>query len=192
MRMLPFPSNLVHVEERFWNLVDSFGKTSDECWPWTGGRWNNEYGVFKMYYNGEWKRYKAHRVAYRLHYGVDLEHLGCHTCDNPWCVNPYHIFDGTNADNLADMKNKGRAASGERSGRITKPERTARGERSGNAKLSEDDIRTIRREYRRVPVGHRNPSLSVLVSRFGIDRTHVHAIATGRTWSHVPVEERGT
>lgn len=185
METLPFPDNLSQQEERFWHLVDNIGKTSAECWPWMGGRWKQGYGVFKMVLDGEWKRYKAHRVAYRLHHGKDLEHLGCHACDNPWCVNPYHIFDGTNADNIEDMWRKGRGPSGKKSGRHTKPEKTARGERGGTAKLTADDVRYIRSVYTPAKIGGRNPIVQELTQRYGIRREYLHAIVTRKTWRHL-------
>lgn len=71
MRILPLPDNLFLDEGRFWDLVDNATKTSNECWEWAGGRWDNGYGVFKLFSQGKWRRFKAHRIAYRLHFGSE-------------------------------------------------------------------------------------------------------------------------
>ena len=85
------------IQERFWSKVDRSGK----CWLWTASRNSSGYGKF----DGE----GAHRVAWRLAYGV-IPYGACvlHRCDMPRCVNPAHLWLGTQADNVADMVAKGR------------------------------------------------------------------------------------
>lgn len=82
------------------------------CWPWTGLR-SKGYGRFKV---GDKNRYFAHRVAWELANGPIRRDLGelvvMHTCDNPPCCNPAHLRLGTDADNQADMRAKGRHAHG--------------------------------------------------------------------------------
>jgi len=88
--------------ERFWDKVD-VGKP-DECWEWRASkRWG--YGQHYMH-ECMWQ---AHRVAWILTFGAIPEGLlVCHHCDNPGCCNPYHLFLGTQADNLRDAARKGR------------------------------------------------------------------------------------
>lgn len=102
---------------RFWNNVD-FPKNRDLCWNWNGFVQNEKkpYGVFSLRgkkYNVK-KTYTASRFAYFLHYNIDpLELCVLHKCDNPQCVNPNHLFLGTNDDNIKDKVQKGRQAKNE-------------------------------------------------------------------------------
>lgn len=78
---------------------------SSGCWEWQGGKDKDGYG--KIYSCGEHMR--THRVAYRLYKGEIPDGLHvCHTCDNPSCVNPAHLWLGTNDDNMDDMNRKAR------------------------------------------------------------------------------------
>jgi hypothetical protein len=90
---------------RFWEKVEKTGG----CWRWTGGTNNKGYGIFCWKGKGQNRMEGAHRVSYFLAHGVwPGEKLVCHTCDNPSCVRPEHLFLGTNSENLRDMVSKGR------------------------------------------------------------------------------------
>lgn len=89
-------------EERFWIYVQ---KTENECWEWQGAKNLKGYGKYLL--NG--KMMLAHRASWIIHNGTIKNGLCvCHKCDNPPCVNPDHLFLGTNHDNIDDMVNKGR------------------------------------------------------------------------------------
>jgi hypothetical protein len=81
-------------------------KEENGCWIWCGGtRVKSGYGGIKV--NG--KTISTHRYSYQLHYGaIPAGLFVCHKCDNPKCINPDHLFLGTNSDNMKDAYNKGR------------------------------------------------------------------------------------
>ena len=89
------------AEERF----DAFCDKTGDCWIWTGTFSSKGYAKFDSK--------EAHRLAYERFVGpIPAGLLACHECDNPKCVNPAHLWLGTHADNMADMKAKGRQRNG--------------------------------------------------------------------------------
>jgi hypothetical protein len=147
---------------RFWAKVDRRG--ADECWPWKRGVDKNGYG--KTYANG--KHVRAHRVSWQLARGRSADELSvCHTCDNPVCCNPTHLFLGTNAENMRDKIAKGRA-------------RYECGESHHAAKLTAADVAAIRR---RLAAGERG---SMLAAEFSVARSAISRIKHRGRWSASP------
>lgn len=145
------------VEERFWRKVSPEPNTG--CWLWTRADDGYGYGVFRV----EGKTLKAHRFAFQLAHGRDPFPglYVCHKCDQPACVNPEHLFEGTQKDNIHDAMFKGRAA---------------RGARSGGAHLTEEKVREIRR---RSEMGETH---SQLAKEFCVTISNISAITLGRSW----------
>lgn len=158
-------------QERFWSKVAQADSSS--CWPWSAATDKDGYGVFGV--STRIKSARAHRIAWLLTRGDPKRQLVLHTCDNPSCCNPDHLFLGTPADNMKDKVRKGRHVSGMR----TKPERAAKGSAHGSAKLTEEQVKEIRKRY--IP---RKVTLHQLGAEYNVSFTTVHnALKYG--WRHV-------
>lgn len=156
--------------ERFWSKV----KRSKSCWLWKAGVTVGGYG--KFYLRREDRKFTllAHRVSLFLHSGESPQQLVLHRCDRPSCVNPDHLFVGTDIDNINDKLSKGRG----RGWRLA-PRPGLTGERHHRAKLSDEKVRQIRELFRS------GESKTVLGQRFGVSDVNIHAIVVGKTWRHV-------
>lgn len=149
------------IADRFWLKVDIQGP--DECWEWAAAR-NTErgdYGVFhprKPYTTG------AHRFALEMKLGRPLKNgmYACHDCDNPPCVNPNHLVEGTHQENVADSVSKMRHKHG-----------------SKGSKLSDDDVLAIRH---RADSGEKNRDLA---SEYGVHETLISMITRGVRWPYL-------
>lgn len=145
------------IEERFWNKVSKNGS----CWEWTARRNKDGYGEFSS-----GTQSKAHRYSYELHFGkIPKGVLVLHTCDNSCCVNPNHLYLGTDMDNAIDRMIR---------------DRGARGERQGSAKLTEEDVIAIRVKY--VPGRY---SLQRLANEYKVCTRTIFKAITGRTWRRI-------
>ena len=149
------------AKERFLMRV----KKTETCWVWIGGRDIDGYGSFRGKVRGlEYK--KAHRFSYALH-EADVpryKHV-LHRCDNPWCVNPDHLFLGTNADNMADKMAKGRF-------------RVPRGAASHWAVLTEEQVRAIAIDAR---------PYAAIAADYEVSPQTVGDIKNRRSWRHIDV-----
>lgn len=135
--------------------------TEKGCWEWTGGR-SHDYGEMRVYEVWGSTPVYVHRVSYVLHKGPipDGQNV-CHTCDNPPCCNPEHLFLGDQLANLGDMAAK---------------DRSAFGERNGQSRLTEGDIEEIRALK---AAGWKQMDIA---KKFGISDPHVSDIVRGRRW----------
>jgi len=154
---------------RFNKYIDK----TETCWLWTSGRCATGYGNF-WYKNHTWF---AHRVAYLLHYGVNPDQsLVCHTCDNPSCCNPDHLFLGTHLDNNRDRSIKGHSYKGQ-SHHFAIMDKN--GEKNGRAKLTAEqvlEIRTLREQ---------GEKWLRLAKRFGVNRRTIKNIVARKLWKHI-------
>ena len=147
-------------EVRFWNFVNKLEE--DECWEWGGG--SNPVGYGKFWLKG--KSVYAHRFSYALHQGIDLSELSpdaeiMHSCDNPKCVNPFHLSLGDAKANALDKVSKGRSL---------------KGEKHNLAKLTEKDVLDILNS----PLSYKK-----LASIFGVSKSTIAAIKLGTNWKHL-------
>lgn len=149
--------------QRFWEKVEP---QENGCWEWKSCTDRQGYGRFSLYGNSKEVQHAAHRWLMRYLLGEDFDNtrMVCHTCDNPPCVNPEHLFQGTNKENQIDCQQKGR-------GRY----------RSGTKGIgvTPDDVRAIRR---RIAEG---AGSKILAREFNVGRTTIRAIKQGRTWKYV-------
>lgn len=138
-------------ESRFWSKVN---KASDgECWIWTAYHNARGYGTFRL----DGKQTLAHRVSWVWANGAIPNGLFvCHSCDNPPCVNPAHLFLGTHEENMRDMATKGRSS-------------------RANAILTTDQVHAIRQEC----------NLLQVANKYGVSVRTITDIMVGKSWKDV-------
>jgi hypothetical protein len=142
------------IVDRFMSKVEV--NEASGCWEWTAGKFEKGYGQFKV----NKKPTKAHRVSYEMFIGTIGKGLCvCHRCDNPGCVNPYHLFKGTHKQNSEDMVKKGRSYS----------------------KLEEKTVLFIRKFLKRKGRGRG----AFLARWFGVDTTTISKVKHYKQWRHV-------
>lgn len=143
-------------EKLFWSRVV---KLECGCWDWVGTRTAKGYGAFHV--KGEY--WRAHRYSWVLANGPIPNNLFvCHKCDMPSCVNPEHLFLGTNDDNMADMRLKGRSA----------------GNGRGPRKLTAEQVVSAR-------LRHPRESYGTLALEFGVSVETIRSAIRGFTWCSV-------
>lgn len=136
------------------------------CWLWTSTDNGSGYGLFGL----AGKNARAHRVAWLLYRGEDPGPLFVlHRCDVPCCVNPSHLFLGTQADNIQDCKAKGRY----------KLVHGSNGEANAQAKLCKAQIRLIRSALAS------GICQAQIARAFGVTPACISSIARRRTWRHI-------
>lgn len=163
---MPRPPN---TPEIFWSRV-KVSKPS-ECWEWQGAITVAGYGVIK--YHGRFC--PAHRIAYFLTYGqISLEpqidvtsnEFVLHACDNKKCCNPHHLHLGTLAENQMECRLRNRMI-------------RAQGENHGRAKLSNEQVRSIRFMY------SKGVKSTVIQNQFSISRSYVSKIVNFKRYSNI-------
>ncbi len=144
--------------ERFEEKID---KSSGYCWKWTGCRDQDGYGQLGI---GGGKQVKAHRFSYETYVGKIGEGLHvCHSCDVPSCVNPEHLWTGTDKDNAVDRQNKGRGI---------------RGVTQWKSKLTEEEVLEIRKLHKKIS----NVDIAKL---YCVGPDTIGHIMRRNTWKHI-------
>lgn len=150
--------------DQFWQSVPE--RDPNKCWIWQGPMHPTGYG--RAHWQG--KVIVASRVSYMIHYGpIPKGLLVCHNCpdgDDSRCVNPTHLFAGTQNDNMQDMITKGRKA---------------RGEKSGVNKLTEAQVIEIRQRHNQGGI-----TQNQLAIEYGVFNTNISMIVRRKTWRHLP------
>jgi hypothetical protein len=152
------------TRERFAKFLRPNKETG--CVEWDGARHRQGYGQF--YFEG--KIVLAHRASWAMYHGSmpTPAQKVCHRCDNPCCVNPEHLFLGTQRDNALDCVAKGRA----RRARLT-------GEKNGVARFTDDQVRDIHRDQR---------MYREIASDYGVAESTIGMIKRGHNWHHIYAE----
>jgi hypothetical protein len=150
------------LTKRFWSkaeVTDLF-----KCWNWTSTKNHTGYGQFSI---GRKGKKLAHRLAWQLTCGsIPQGKCVLHRCDNPKCVNPAHLFLGSQQDNIDDMVSKGRHGD-------------ARGVNNGRSKLTEQDVLTVR------SLSEQGINQLVIAAKFNVHRSAIYKIASRKTWKHI-------
>lgn len=147
--------------DRFWFNV----KKTSGCWLWTGKKIGG-YGKIR----NKGVEYSAHRYSYEIHKGpIPIGLFVCHTCDNPSCVNPDHLWVGTNHENVLDSCRKGRRAA-------------QHCEHNHHAKLTSKQVLLIRRLAKQ-GIRHK-----ILAKRFSVSQSHISNLARGVFWDKLSDE----
>lgn len=147
-------------------FIEKVNKT-EGCWEWTAATYRGGYGHFRAFTDGKWKMIKAHRYSYSHFKGeIPKGMLVCHTCDNPKCVNPEHLFIGTHSDNMVDKINKGRS----------KPTRKERLIKNGLNLLTKEVADNIRKDYAD------GMSYNELVKKYSTSKSQVCRIVLNQIW----------
>lgn len=142
------------------------GPNPGEHWVWQGDTRDDGYGYFEMNHDEGHTRIGAHRASYIIFKDKNLKEddVILHSCDTRMCINPEHLTSGPQAENMADMADKGRAASGEE---------------SGQSKLTEKQVSELRRRYN----NGEGEGLTDLANEFGISKSTASYIVNFKTWT---------
>lgn len=158
-------------EERFWSKV--IVNDSDQCWEWVGTKDKDGYGLFTLSRKNQKAKksrsYRSHRYSLEIQLGRDIVSgmIVCHYCDNPSCVNPSHLYEGTPQSNMTDAVSRNRLHKGERVG-------------LSRRKLTEAQVIEMREKR---SAGF---SLQDLADRYGVGLSTVGRIVSGSGWTHAP------
>jgi hypothetical protein len=154
----------MRLEDRFWSKVNV--DTKSGCWEWTAGKTR---GYGRIGVNG--RMGYAHRVSWEIHYEEIPEGMFvCHRCDNPSCVNPDHLFLGTNNDNRQDSMRKGRIL---------------KGEKHKSSKITREDVARLRKEYAKLNHGDKVNYKINQAKLLGVSLWTIEDVLYGHTWKHL-------
>jgi hypothetical protein len=152
----------------FWSKVVPEPNTG--CWLWTAAVDKDGYGKFQITTEPGRQAYiRAHRFSFLLAHGIEPAGVTRHRCDTASCVNPDHLDEGSQAENIHDCLDRGR----HRPGRLF-------GSKNPRARVTEDDVRAMR------AAKLAGESAGAIARRLGLNESSVRAAINGWTWGHLP------
>ena len=160
------------MEEQAPDRFKSYVGRNGSCWMWQGVV-NSVWGYGQFAVRG--RQYRAHRYAYELYKGpIPRGLVVCHSCDEKLCVNPEHLWVGTQKQNMRDAATKGRTAVGEKNGMFGRT-----GTKNPWAKLNDHSVRSIRK------MSADGVTQQALADKFKVSQNCIGAVLLGKSWGHV-------
>lgn len=160
-------------KNNFWSKV-ALTCNPNKCWNWIAGKEKDGYGRLNIRVNPIEQQGRrqlkviASRLSYFINFGIDpVGFAVLHKCDNPSCVNPNHLFLGTNKDNTSDMIEKGRS-------------HDRKGSKNGMNKLNDDQIKNILKEYSTGQFTQKE-----IGKKYGVVQQTIERIVNKKLWKHL-------
>ncbi len=146
--------------KRFDDLLAMIAVETDACIEWPFAKVDDGYGTITINY----KPYRVTHISWEIHNKLPIPEgkRVCHSCDNPPCINPKHLFIGTNSENMQDASRK---------------HRIAHGVRCHSAKLTDEIVREIRTAT--------HLTRRELAKKYGVSEANISQVRLRRTWAHV-------
>ena len=149
--------------ERFLEKINKDDPSSNGCWFYNNGKDRDGYGMISI---NDHPR-KAHQISYMTFKGpIEKDKHVCHSCDNPSCINPVHLFLGTNKENMRDKINKGRDR--------------VRGEQNVKSILTDELVKQILLEKDHLTIAE-------IARKHGLSWEHASAVIKRKIWRHIDV-----
>jgi hypothetical protein len=174
--------DLYAIPDRIWSKI--YPEPNTGCWLWCGIRDRGGYG---RVYLSPGREDKAHRQVWAAVHGSPVPNGAyvCHSCDNPPCVNPDHLWLGDARANRQDARGKGRIPVGDQHPSRRLPERRPRGARHWKARLTEAQVLEIRARYVPGHTARNRTTLADLAAEYGVGKSQIQNVVRRVQWTHL-------